>query len=99
MIDKKFKQLLEEFVYSQDNDDYKIKTFTNKKSDAEKIELLKDLPHNIMWYENPTEEMQIESVRNFDYNYFDDDFVDRYITSQKAYDLYCRLKKVRDLIK
>jgi hypothetical protein len=50
--------------------------------------------------ENPSEELQMELVRNpqvyYNYNSY---LIERYIKSEKAWKLYYKLKKVRGVIK
>jgi hypothetical protein len=56
--------------------------------------------YTIAYIANPSEEAQISAVNFFDYNDANDvAYFVKYITSQKAMDLYYKLKKVNSIIK
>jgi hypothetical protein len=63
------------------------------------LTLIKVSGYNIVFIPEPSEDIQMEAVRNFHFTWTDDHFLSEYIVSQKAVDLYFKLKKARDIIK
>jgi len=53
-----------------------------------------------IFFEYASEEIEMEAVKNFDYNYHNNDFYIKYcIRSKKAKQLYEKLKEVHGIIK
>jgi hypothetical protein len=74
----------------------------DKPSKELQLQVIRKDPYNIIYIENRSEDAEIEFVKNLYYNdgaNDDDLFVDKIIKSKKAKDLYCKLKKVSQIIK
>jgi hypothetical protein len=60
---------------------------------------VRETAYAIEYIKNPSEEIQIEAVKNFNYDVYNDNFVKKHITSNKAKELYEKLKMVKGIIK
>lgn len=67
-------------------------------SEAVQIEAIDSWGYSIEYIKNPLEELQIEAVRNLYYQWNNDNFVEKYINSAKAKELYSKLKKSHSII-
>lgn len=79
--------------------DYWLIKYINNPTEAVQLASIKILGYIIEVIKNPTEVTQIEAVKNLDYyDDIEDIFVNKYIKSDKAKELYYKLKKMKVII-
>jgi hypothetical protein len=84
-------------VKNNPTDIHYIKNTTEKVQ----LEVIKIDSSYMYFIKKPFESVQIEAVKNLDYKYIKDNaiYVKKYITSQKALELYEKLKNAHKIIK
>lgn len=106
VIHKTAESIEEEFIINSKSEEDKIKLIKDNpynirhiKNPSEAVQLaaVRIYKDSIMFIDKPTKLVQIELVKNYNYNY-DYFFVEK-LTSPKALELYYKLKKVHGVIK